>query len=153
MNNIAKVLIIEKNCAQLIALTVWLKQFPELHVQGTMSADTLKQSIEKDSVSEYDLVIYGLEIGNSDEVPLELAMALSLIRKIKSRANRPAIILLCHYLTNNQTNNITAQISQQLLRESNGQLYLTDSLVDFHHEIIQLLSSRRAASILTARAG
>jgi hypothetical protein len=151
MEKTARILIIEKNCAQLIALTVWLKQFPELHVQGTLSGNDLKQSIEKDS--EYDLIIYGLEISNSEEVPLELAMALSLIRKIKSRVNRPAIVLLSHYLTNDQTNNTTTQISQQLLRESDGQLCLTDSLIDFHHEIISLLSYRRATSILTAMVG
>lgn len=153
MENTAKVLIIEKNCAHLIALTVWLKQFHYLHVQGTMSGESLKIPADKDNVSEYDLIIFGLEIGNSEEVPLELAMTLSLIRKIKSRADRPAIVLLSHYLTNDQTNNTTTQISQQLLRECDGQLHLSDSLIDFHNEITRLLSYRKATSILTARVG
>jgi hypothetical protein len=150
---IAKVLIIEKNCAQLIALTVWLTQFPQLQVHGSMSEKNLKKSDERNLITNYDLIIYGLEIDNNEEFPLELAMALSLIRKLKSTQNSPAIILLANHLSSKPTSNINRQINQQLLKESDGQLYLTNSLIDFHKEINRLLSYRKVIDIVTAKAG
>lgn len=153
IDTVAKVLIIEKNCAQLIALTIWLTQFPQLQVHGSMSEQNLKKSIDTSYISNYDLVIYSLEIDSSDELPLELAMALSLIRKLKSKQNRPAIILLTNPSINKQTTNINTQINQQLLKESDAQLYLTDSLLDFYREINRLLSFRKAINRITAKAG
>ena len=153
MENIAKVLLIEKNCAQLIALTVWLKQFPELHVNGTMSEKDLWQSVDLDSSTNYDLIIYGLEITDSDEVPLELAMALSFIRKTNAKANSPIIILLTRQLSQFNKNNITSQICQQLLKESDGQLCWTDSLQNFGRQITTMLSQKKASAILTSKVG
>ncbi len=153
IDTIARVLIIEKNCAQLIALTIWLTQFPQLQVHGNMPEQNLKRSIDISLTSNYDLVIYSLEIDHNEEFPLELAIALSLIRKLKSEQNRPAIILLANPLINKQTNNINTQINQQLLKESDGQLYLTDSLIDFYREINRLLSYRKAINMIIAKAG
>ncbi len=153
MDDIAKVLILEKNCAQLIALTVWLQQFPELDVVGSMSVTELKQSIDKNLTLEYDLIIYGLEIGNSEEVPLELAMSLSLVRKVKSKAYAPAVILLTNCLNEGQTNNTTTQMSHQLLRESDAQLLMTDSLKDCYREITRLLSYKYANKTPAIKAG
>jgi len=153
IDTVAKVLIIEKNCAQLIALTLWLTQFPQLQVHASMSEQNLKKSMDMSLAFNYDLIIYSIEIDSNEEFPLDLAMALSLIRKLKSKQNRPAIVLLANPLINKQTNSINTQINQQLLKESDAQLYLTDSLIDFYREINRLLSYRKAINMIIAKAG
>ncbi len=153
MKNTAKVLLIEKNCAQLIALTVWLKQFPEMHVHGTMFEKDFRESVDQSSAINYDLIIYGLETADGEEIPLELAMALSLIRKINAKAIRPLIILLTHHLICTPRNHITSQMFQQLQKESDGQICWSDSLRDSHQTITRLLSQRQAVNIITAKAG
>jgi len=153
IDSIARILIIEKNCAQLIALTIWLTQFPQLQVHGNMPEQNLKRSTDISLTFNYDLVIYSLEIDHNEEFSLEPAIALSLIRKLKSEQNRPAIILLANPLINKQTTSINSQINQQLLKESDTQLYLTDSLIDFYREINRLLSYRKAINLITAKAG
>ncbi len=153
INTIAKVLIVEKNCARLIGLAIWLTQFPKLQVYASLSEQNLKDLSDRGLSYDYDLVVYGLETDNNEEFPLQLAMALSLIRKMKALQSRPMIIMLANNLISEQTSNINTEINQQLLKESDGQLYLTDSLIDFHREINRLLSYRKAIAMITAKAG
>ena len=149
----AKILIVDDNCAQLIALTIWLTQFPQLQVQGNMYLKSFREHGDLVFANGYDLIIFGMEIDQANEFPINQILALASIRKAKEEQNKPAIIMLADGWSGQHINNAYKSVNQQLLKESDGRVYLADSLLDFHIEINRILSYRRAISKLDVKAG
>lgn len=140
-DNRANILIVEHKSAQLVALTVWLSQFAELQVSGSLSGNKLGLGTE--SRSEYDLIIFGLEMVRSDEIPFKLIVDFSLLRKLKAKTQIPILLLVSGYSDCKKTNNASEQIYAQIFNECDSVLSSDHTLSSIYTEIIRLLARKQ----------
>ncbi len=143
INNRAKILIVEHKSAQLIGLTIWLSQFAELQVFGSLSGNNLRAGFENRLPAEYDLIIFGLEMVRSEEIPFRLIADFSLLRKLKSKMEIPILLLLSSGSAGKNGNNMGEQIYDQIFNECDSVLSSDHTLNYIHTEINHLLARKQ----------
>jgi hypothetical protein len=122
-----KILILEKDCGRLTSLMLWLEQFQEFQVRGTLRQ--LECPVQERIFDDCEILLVGANAVSGEDIKR--------VRTAKLSPLRPAIVLL----SQGNTNSCEGQIAN----ESEAIIKVDASLHDLYDELKKVAQRRKVS--------
>jgi hypothetical protein len=102
MDSRTSVLIVESNLARLTGLMLWLEQFPEFKVDGTLNKSP--SALADQDINNYEIVVLAVDDSACENIIAPRALS----------AHKPAIVLIDRSTTNKQITDTKSEYQARL---------------------------------------